>query len=303
VTGLREQGWYDDPGGDLRQLRWWDGTDWTAITRLRLPHEVPVTPPRPLPAFSGGEVLDAADYPRRRWAWPAVLGIIGLIAVLVLTGALPGLDTGTRQPRPVSGPVAEPRLPFPTDLPTPAFPTPSPQPTGPVTGRITDNAARISYDVLPGSWQAWNMFIFDGLLSTAGYFRVVQKETPDGSPYWANVTSGIASPAVASPNDLTATARRLAHNLDEQYYPPHTSKGQTERALTVDGHQAYLSQFVAQFDPAATKGYTSKSEQVTVLVIDTGKTLPAVLYISLPDQVKPLWSSVGALVASVRVLR
>jgi hypothetical protein len=179
---------------------------------------------------------------------------------------------------------------------------PSPQPTGPVSGRITDTAAKLSYQVLPGAWQAWDLFNFDGLLGTAGYYRVLQKETPAGGEYWANVTSGLASPAVASPNDLVTTAQRLVTGLDDQYYPKHTVQGRQQKSITVDGHQGYLTTYVAQFDPASSKGYTAKSEQVTVLVVDTGQPLPSVLYLSMPDQVRSLWKSVDGLIASVRVL-
>ena len=140
------------------------------------------------------------------------------------------------------------------------------------------------------------------MLSTAGYYRVLQKETPAGGEYWANVTSGLASPAVASRADIVATARRLVSGLDDAYYPKHTVQGRQEKSTTVDGHQGYLTTYVAQFDPASTKGYTAKSEQVTVLVVDTGQPLPAVLYVSMPDQVKSLWKSVDGLIASVRVL-
>jgi hypothetical protein len=300
VTGPREPGWYDDPGGDVDQLRWWEGGGWTGITRVRMPHERMVAPPPPVD-WSPADLLDAADRRTSRTTWLVVLGIVGLIAVLVATGALPDLDgtSGTAQPT-TSRRAAPAPLPVPTDTVPLPVPTP-PRPTGPVSGRIVDDTAGLSYSVLGGAWQRWDMFPFEGMLGTDGYYRVVQRDAPGGE-YWANVTSGLVSPAVASRDDLTATSRRLITGLDDQYYPDHRQQGRAERVTTVDGHPGYLISYVAIFNPDDSKGYQAKSEQVTVLVVDTGRQLPAVLYISLPDTVRPLWTSVDALVASVRVL-
>jgi hypothetical protein len=57
------------------------------------------------------------------------------------------------------------------------------------------------------------------------------------------------------------------------------------------------------FDPRAAVGYSAKSEQVVVLVVDTGQPQPSVLYVSLPDTVRDLWPSIDGLLAGVRVLR
>jgi hypothetical protein len=305
VTGPREPGWYDDPGGNVDQLRWWEGTGWTGITRVRMPHERVAAPPPPPVDWSAGELLDTADHRPPHWRWLVVLGIVGVIAVLVATGALPGLDgSGTTQPTPTG--QAAPRFPVPTDtVPVPTdtvpLPVPTPRPTGPVAGRITDEAAGLSYPVLAGSWQAWDLFSFQGILGSNGYYRVLQRDAPNGE-YWANVTSGLVSPAVASRDDLAASAQRLVTGLDDEYYPQNSQQGRQEKPITVDGHRGYLIRYVAVFDPATSKGYQAKSEQVTVLLVDTGRQLPAVLYVSLPDTVRPLWTAVDRLIASVRVL-
>lgn len=307
MTGLREPGWYDDPGGDLGQLRWWDGSAWTGITRDRMPHERAAMPAPEQPgAWSGREVLDAANRPGRPTrTWLVVLGIVGLIGVLVLTGAVSGLGgAGNRVAAPPVRTVGPQPFPLPTDQPPVGPPVlPGPRPTGPVSGRVTDAAAGLSYDVLPGAWQGWDLFTFSGMLTTVGYYRVLQRDAPGGGEYWANINSGLVSPAAASRDDLVTTARRLVDGFDTAYYPAHSQHGRQERALTVDGHPAYLVRFVAAFDPAASKGYVARSEQVTVLVVDTGRQLPAVLYVSLPDTVRSLWGSVDPLLASVRVLR
>jgi len=59
----------------------------------------------------------------------------------------------------------------------------------------------------------------------------------------------------------------------------------------------------AVFDPARAEGYTAESEEVAVLVVDTGEPLPSALYISLPDTVRTLWSSIDSLISSVRIVR
>jgi hypothetical protein len=168
---------------------------------------------------------------------------------------------------------------------------------------MVDPAAGLSYDVLPGQWLVWDKFTFDGTLGSVGYYRVLQKETPGVGEYWANVTSGLVSPAAASRDDLVATSRRLVTGLDTVYYPKHTRRSVEQRPLTVDGHPAYLVRYLAVFDPVASRGYQAKSEQVTVLLVDTGRQLPAALYISLPDTVRSTWALVDGLIGSVRVIR
>lgn len=301
MTEPRQQGWYDDPGGDVSQLRWWDGSAWTGITRARMAHERPAAPPPPPVAWSAGEVLDAEDRPTgSRSTWLVVLGIVGVIGVLVLTGALPGLDSSTGG----SGRSGGRALPLPVPTEQPPFEPPSTRPPPrPVSGRIVDAAAGLSYNVLPGRWLSWDKFAFDGMLGSVGYYQVLQEDTPLGGEYWANVTSGLVNPATASRDDLVASAGRLVNGLAAGYYPKHTRGDVEQRSLTVDGHRAYLVRFVAVFDPTAAKGYQAKSEQVTVLLVDTGRQLPAALYISLPDTVRSLWGSVDPLIASVRVIR
>jgi hypothetical protein len=302
VTDPRVSGWYDDPGGDVAQLRWWDGSAWTGITRDRMPYELPAQQPQPQVAWSPSEVLDADDRPAQpRWTWLTVLGLVGVIGLLVLTGVLPGVDRGTVRSAPPSDRAA-PQLPPLTDAPTFEPPSPSRSPQR-VSGRIVDGDAGLSYDVLPGAWRAWDMFTFAGMLSTTGYYRVLQTDTPAGGEYWANVTSGPVSPATASRDDLVATAGRLVDGLDAGYYPKHTRRDVRQSAITVDGQPAYLVRFLAVFDPAASSGYQAKTEQVTVLVVNTGRQLPGALYISLPDTARSAWGSVDALLASVRVVR
>jgi hypothetical protein len=168
---------------------------------------------------------------------------------------------------------------------------------------MVDQAAHLSYDVLPGSWLSWSKTPFTGMLSTSGYYRVLQRQTPEGGEYWANVNSGLLNPAIAGRSPMAAMADRLVASLDQAYYPKHTQRGLKRTAVTVDGHAGFMISYLAVFDPRAAAGYTAKSEQVTVLLVDTGNELPSVLYISIPDTAKDSWPHLAALVASVRVTR
>jgi hypothetical protein len=307
VTDVRPPGWYDDPSGEPSRLRWWDGSAWSGIDRARMPHE------RPAGVQRTPDILDSdasPGSPRLPGRWLVVLLAVVLIGLLVLTGRLPGLGgggpTGSVAASGTSEPTAEPGEPPATEppvtgtaepAPTSAAPTPSPRP---VSGRFTDPLAGMSYDVLPGSWRAWDMASFGGLVRTAGYYRVVQPQTPDGGLYWANVTSGPVTGG--GPRDLRGAGHRLAAFLDAGYYPPHTRRNVVERATTVDGRTAYLLRWLAVFEPKAA-GYLARSELVVVLVVDVGRDRPSALYISLPDPVRSAWPSVDGLLASVRVLR
>jgi hypothetical protein len=303
VTDIRPPGWYDDPSGEPSRLRWWDGSAWSGIDRARMPHEQPARVPRSL------DVLDSEvgpRSPRLPGRWLVVLLAVVLIGLLVLAGRLPGLGggggpTGSVAASGTSEPTAEPGEPGATEPPVTGTPSTAPTPgPRPVSGRFSDLLAGLSYDVLPGSWRAWDMASFTGLVRTAGYYRVVQPRTPDGGLYWANVTSGPLTGG--GPRDLRSAAHRLAAFLDSGYYPSHTRRNVGERATTVDGRQAYLLRWLAVFDSKAA-GYLARSELVVVLVVDVGRDRPSALYISLPDPVRSAWSSVDGLLASVRVLR
>ncbi len=286
MTEVRPPGWYDEPGGDRALLRWWDGRSWTPVTRSRSAFEQ--LPPEPVAV----DVLDA-DPPRRPGrGWLVAATVVAVLLIIVVAG-LPGRRTegGLAERTPGPGPA--------TIMPT----DPAPTTTRPVSGRFEDRVAKLSYDVLPGRWREWDRESFQGLRSTLGYYRVTQENAPGNQTYWANVNSGPVDSRTAVAGDLAMTADRLITTLGDDYYPKHTRTGLVRRTLTVDGAPAALVRYKAVFDPVAAKGYSAKSEQVVVLVVDTGLDVPAALYASLPDTVRDLWPSIDGLLAGVRVIR
>ena len=286
MTEARPPGWYDEPGGDRALLRWWDGRSWTPVTRSRSAFEqLP-------PERSAVDVLEAEPQrpPRRGWV---IAGIAAAVLLIIVVAGLPGrrTDGGLAERGPGPGPA--------TVLPT----DPAPTTARPISGRFEDRVARLSYDVLPGAWREWDRDSFEGLQSTLGYYRVTQENAPRDQTYWANVNSGPVAPDTAIAGDLAKTADRLISKLGDEYYPQHTRTELVRRTLTVDGARAALVRYKAVFDPVAAEGYSAKSEQVVVLVVDTGQTLPSALYVSLPDTVRQLWPSIDALLAGVRIIR
>lgn len=286
----RPPGWYDEPGGDRASLRWWDGRAWTPVTRERAPSEVADTPgPAPDLLDSGPERSPGLG--RRGWLGAAAAAVAVALLVAVLR---PGVGDGDGLAGQAPGPGSA----------TVAPSEPAPTTARPVTGRFTDRVARLSYDVLPGEWREWDRESFAALRSTLGYYRITQQNAPNSQTYWANVNSGPVAPSVvARDGDLAATARRAITTLADRYYPQHTRDGLTERRLTVDGAPAALIRYRAVFDPTAAAGYSARTEEVLVLVVDTGAELPSVLYVSIPDTVRDLWPAIDPLLASVRLVR
>jgi hypothetical protein len=239
-------------------------------------------------------VLDSGPPPRRPagdrrsllLAGAVVVALVALV-VAVLPGRGGDSDRLAQQP---SGPATV----VPSD--------PAPTTATPVSGRISDRVARLSYDVLPGEWREWDRDSFDGLRSTLGYYRITQENAPNNQTYWANVNSGPVDERTAGA-DLPNTARRLVSTLAGRYYPDHTRSAVVERELTVDGAPAALLRYRAVFDPAAAVGYSASTEQIVVLVVDVGQDTPSALYVSLPDTVRDLWPAIDTLLAGVRIVR
>lgn len=301
-------GWYADPDGVPGLSRWWDGRDWTAMT---LP-----APARPTSEPDPG----TASPPRAPVRWPRYAVAVVLVGLLVVAATRWVVDPGrfssgaSRAPTTTSGPPAGgPALPGqvrPGQVrPQPSFPPlPPPLPTAAptyTTTRIVDPAADLSYPRPDGPWQRWNpqdMLVFG--LGTAGVFQVTQRGIPGGGVDRAVVVSGPLLPVVAytGPADLPLAARQLAESLELVYYPRHTRRVLAARPVQVDGAPGYLVRSALTFDPSV-RGYAARGAQIVVVVVDTGRPAPGVLYLSVPDTHRGLWPDLDRVVGGLHVIR
>lgn len=305
MTPNRPPGWYADPDGVPGRLRWWDGSGWTDMTLGRAAQSPPPPPTDPAghPASPGQTPTRAAT----RWARVAAPLVVTGLVLAVVVNALPHSSAGGDRSRSIpTYPHGSPPIPA---LPVPSLPPapPTESPTAPTytAARIVDPAAGLSYLRPPGSWRPWDptdMLLFG--LGTAGVYQVTQRNIPGGGFQRAAVVSGPLLPVVTyhGPVDLPMAATQLAESLERVYYPDHTRRTLAAKPLAVERHPAYLVRFDVTFDPTV-RGYDATSVAVAVVVVDTGRPAPGVLYVSLPDTRRQLWPEIDRVVGSLAVVR
>ncbi|MCW2637223.1 MAG: uncharacterized protein JWQ99_3590 [Blastococcus sp.] len=282
-------GWYPDPDGAPGQVRWWSGTAWADVTTPAGPG-VPVqrspllAPSRPAtarpvmaPATSSGSA------PRTGWVVAfSVLGLVVAVVAALLLGR-----SGT--PEKVADPTVASQ--------SPAGPT-----FAPGTVRIFDRQAGISYPYLGSSWYEWSLGGQQEFTSMAGQFFTTQEVTPDNQKFIAQCTSGPLAEGYgwAGAPTLQATVTNIGNAVRSEYYPgPNDRKVMREEPRTVDGHAAYLLEFQLSWDVL---GYDATGERAALLLIDTGRPAPALLYISIPNTHAELYGVIDQVIEDVDVL-
>ena len=285
-------GWYADPDGAPGTARWWTGTGWTDLTTPTGPGvEVGSMPEPPVSRWEGDEEFLSSDGPPRSREGSRSRLLIGIGALVVVVAVVVAvLVGGSRGGDP---PVSSPASGSGTSKP-PAFP--------PGTVRIVDREAGISYPHLGTGWFEYDLAPKPETDSVQGQYFVTQDDPPSGGLYLAECTSGPVADGFGwtGPDSLRATTLAVADSERANYYPaPNEQRVLRDEPRTVDGHEAHLYEFQLSWD---VEGYDATGERVAVLLVDVGRTAPALLFLSIPNTHAELYGVIDQVLLDVDVL-
>ncbi|SOD93553.1 DUF2510 domain-containing protein [Blastococcus haudaquaticus] len=284
-------GWYPDPDGTAGLVRWWNGVSWSEVATPAGPgvavQSSPVlAPPAPLPPPVPPAEPDSPGSSART-AWIVGVSVLVLVAVVVAAVFLG---------RSGADPVAQD--PAPSGVPAPSVGPEFP----PGTVRIIDEASGISYPYLGENWYEFDLGMQAEVTAMAGQYFVTQDLTPEGSTFIAQCTSGPLAEGLgwSGPSTLQSTTLAVADSVRFNYYPrPNERTVLREESRDVDGHAAYLYEFQLAWDAP---GYDASGERAALLLIDVGRTTPALLYISIPNTHAELYGVIDRVIEDVDVL-
>ena len=190
-------------------------------------------------------------------------------------------------------------------------PTATPGPTGVVT---SDQDTPFHQRTVPGApsgsgyqpggdgWFEYDLMPKAETVTMAGQYFVTQDDPPSGGVYLAECTSGPVADGFGwtGPDSLRATALEIAASERANYYPaPNEQRVLRDEPRTVDGHDAHLYEFQLSWD---VEGYDATGERVAVLLVDTGRPAPALLFLSIPNTHAELYGVIDQVVEDVDVL-
>ncbi len=321
MTDTSTAGWYPDPEGRPGLERWWNGVGWSESIR---------------PLSSSGTVLTAqnrdrvitqygtryesaigadSDYWEQRAApqgpWQTegfqpesagavgtrqlgagvgsragwIAGLVGAVVLVLIISVVIFVGGRSDDPGP---PIASSGQ---TEAPT--------RPPGQT--RIVDEDAGVGYPYLGTYWLEFVNEVLE-TTSTAGQYIVTQEQVPSGGQFIAQVTSGPlqATFGYAGPSSFAGTIAAVQGSARTNYYPaPNDIEVLRDEAVTVDGAAAYLLEFNLEWD---VPGYNSTGERAALILIETGRSAPALMYISIPNTHAELYGIVDRVIAEIDVL-
>ncbi|MEV5608833.1 hypothetical protein [Streptomyces sp. NPDC052225] len=162
----------------------------------------------------------------------------------------------------------------------------------PVVGTVTDSF--LEYAELGGTWDRSRPLdpVFDGFTrKQEGRQRALVKSTQVDEDIMA---------AAGGTGELRGVAGAVMDERRRYEYPRDQASlvDVASQPLKVDGHDAWLLVSEVHFHK---RGVPSTMDLNAVLVVDTGRVRPSVLWVVLPETNKKLWPDLNTLIASVRL--
>ncbi len=140
------------------------------------------------------------------------------------------------------------------------------------------------------------------MLSVHGQYIVTQPTVPDGGQFIAECSSGLLAEqfGAADPAQYASLIEPVSQSFRANYYPgPNELDVLSSEPVTVAGRPGYLLKFDLTWDVA---GYDSTGERVALLLLDTGKPRPAVVYVSVPNTHAELYGVIDQVIASIELI-
>ena len=166
----------------------------------------------------------------------------------------------------------------------------------PVTGSVTDDDAHLSYAELGGSWNASRRTdpMIDGF-DRQQYFDTEAK-------WQAKIASGSVDSDLMDAYTGTDRLRKLSSAVQgdrQKYAYTDTTIGRdiASEPIKVSGRPAWVIVREMHFHQDKVKATMDLS---VVVVVDTGRPRPSLLWISLPETHKRLWPDINTMIRSLR---